>query len=549
MVEGLPEVVPAETTEVTVQAASEAAGVPQSPAAPCETPIAEQASTEEASEPETSVPVADPARSDPRAHGPSVVLIIDPDAVSRRFAEISFGRRGDLRVKTAPDGASALELVAADPVHLILSETEFADMSGLQLLRRFEKEGRLRGVPFVFLSADGRATTKSASFAAGADDFLVKPCDGEVLSTRVRALIARERRVAAERQTSSYGLAGRFSELACADLLMLLEYGQRSGTVFVACDDGTGTLSVNEGQVVHAVFGTLVGPRALAEVAARTEGQFEFTPGACPIARTHWTIVAETSVPPPVSHSVTARYFAPQVEEPTIVVGLAPTPVTKVAPAVPPRADTSPARVPAFVPDPGSASQIEQAILDGFALGDLTSFTAQALARWSAATPVRERFHVVLAADLKQGASAMLALAGSPTEDWILRSLGARMAAVGLEFYLRRARLLDVVLLDIREPARLRESLRRVPSVVIVAPPAGDPLALGVRARIEIVDLVSQLSPPAVLVLGNPSLKKAFRALGTETVIRCLPSALGEDGADLRAVLAEGIRLCAGATR
>ncbi|HEY8923279.1 MAG TPA: response regulator [Polyangia bacterium] len=529
-------------TASTAPSGPDPAAPTEDPAAPCEF-TAEDTAVELA-----PAPAPEPPPAARRAELPSTILIVDPDAVSRRFAEIAFGRRGDVRIKTALDGAAALEIISNQPVHLIISETDFTDMNGLQFLRRLVKEGRLRGVPFVFLSADARATTKSAAFAAGADDYLVKPCDGEVLATRVRGLIARERRVAAERQTPTFALTGRFSELASIDLFALLEHGRRSGTVSIACDDTTGTFYVDDGQVVHGVFGNLVGPPAYTEVMGRTEGQFEFTPGPCPIKPPRWTIAAGSSVPAPVVRSVTAKYFAPPVDAPTIVVGLPGGPAGPIGPGRG-RGDGAAARLPAFVPDPGSAAQIEHAITDGFSLGDLMSFTERDLATWTAATPVRERFHVVLAAELAQGAQAMLALAGSPTEDWILRSLDARMAAVGLEFYLRRARLLDVLLIDVREPGRLVESLRRVPSVVIVAPPAGDPLALGVKARLEIVDLVSRLSPPALLVLGNPGLKKVFRALGRETAIRCLPGKLGEGGTDLRSLLAEGIRLCAGATR
>ena len=202
------------------------------------------------------------------------------------------------------------------------------------------------------------------------------------------------------------------------------------------------------------------------------------------------------------------------------------------------------------MPDTGAAAQIQHAIQDGFAVGDLMTFTAEDLSRWTASTPARDRFHVLLLADLSQGISAMLTLAGSPTEDWVQRSLAPRAKTLGLAFFLRRERLCDVVLVDIREPAQMRDSLRRVPSVVIVAPPAGDALAVGVKARVELADLIARLSPPAVLVLGNPVLKKALRGPGggpgTETAIRCLPTALGEPGTELRAVLAEGIRLCAG---
>lgn len=489
-------------------------------------------------------------RAEARPRTPSLVLVIDPDAVSRRFAEIALGRKGDLTVVTAVDAAGAIEILASTRVHMVVSETELADSNGLQLLRRLGQEGRLRGVPFVFLSADTRPPTRSAAFAAGADDFLVKPCDGEVLGTRARTLIARERRTIAERRPQVVGLAGRFSELACQDLLALLEHGQRSGTVSVLCDDAMGTLYVDSGQVVHAVFGSLLGPPALADVAKRAEGQFEFAPEACSIAPARRNITLMTTwLAPPDRHNVTAKYFAPSMEAPSAMAAV---PVALSVQTISPvtfAAASAPGLIPPFIPDAGSAIQIDQALSDGFTLGDLMSFDDGELAEWTVSASVRERFHVVLAADLSQGVSSMLALAGSPAEEWVLRSLRRRTSALALSFVLRRARIVDVVLIDIRNPAQVRDSLRRVPSAVIIAPPGGDPAALGVKAQVEIVEFVARMTPPAVLVLGHPTLKKAFRRPGGEAAIRCLPAALGEPTADLRIALAEAVRLCASATR
>jgi CheY-like chemotaxis protein len=494
----------------------------------------------------SGIPAVAP-RVEVRPRTPSLVLVIDPDAVSRRFAEITLGRKGDLAVITAVDAAGAAEILASTRVHLVVSETELADSNGLQLLRRLGQETRLHGVPFVVLSADARPATRSAAFAAGADDFLIKPCDGEVLGTRARTLIARERRMIAERRVQVLGLAGRFSELACQDLLALLEHGQRSGTVSVLCEDAMGTLFVDGGQVVHALFGTLVGPPALAEVAKRAEGQFEFVPEACPIAPARRNITLTTTwLAPPDTRNVTAKYFAPTTEEPAVVS--APLVAQLLSPIVL-AAPSAPTLIPPFVPDAGSATQIEQALSDGFTLGDLMSFDDAELAEWTAGASVRERFHVILAAELAQGVSSLLALAGSPAEEWVLRSLKRRTSALALSFVLRRARIVDVVLIDIRQPSRVREALRRVPSAVIVAPPGGDPAAIGVKGQVEIVEFVTRMAPPAVLILGHPTLKKAFRRPGGETAIRCLPAALGEPTADLRIALGEAVRLCASATR
>jgi hypothetical protein len=324
-----------------------------------------------------------------------------------------------------------------------------------------------------------------------------------------------------------------------------------------------GTAYLDGGRVVHAVFGNLSGPAAFTELLAETDGHFEFTPGPCPVDGQQRSIndpaqaalIREAAAAE--RRGVTAEYFAlPAGQADGDVAGpdvpgplRAPAAAAESAVAEPPPSIPVPALAPPFIPDAGAAAQIERAIKDGFTLGDLMSFTDEDLARWTAGTPARDRFHVLLIADLPQGVSAMLTLAGAPTEDWILRSLSPRLKAVGLGFFLRRERLLDVVLADIREPAQLSGSLLRVPSVVVVAPPAAHPQAVGVRARVDLGDLLRRLSPPAVLILGDPMLKKALRSPGNgsgrETAIRCLPTVLGEPGADLRAVLAEGIRLCA----
>ncbi|HVR61304.1 MAG TPA: response regulator [Polyangia bacterium] len=501
----------------------------------------------------------------PAPRGPDNVLIVDPDAVSRRFVEIALGGRSDLRLLAATDGGSALEILATTRVHLILAETDFGDMNGLQLFRRLIQETRLSGVPFVFLSADTRVTTRRAAFAAGVDDFLAKPCDGDVLATRVRALIARERRsVAAASRANSFDLGGRFAELALPDLVTFLEQGRRSGTISVACSDGLGTIFLDQGRVVHAVFGTLVGPQALMALATDPAGRFEFSLGPCRVEAAQQTITEWTQFQVMQDARAgrtkggTTKYFAvsagaSQISGPTENAAAAADPNAAAPAASRPAAPARTNLIPAFIPDPGSATLMAEAVQDGFTLGDLMSFTDEDLSRWTGATPARDRFHVLLVADLPQGISALLPLAGAPTDDWILRSLSPKVKALGLSFFLRRERLLDLVLVDIREPGRFSESLRRTPSAMIVAPPGAEPETVGVRARVELADLACRLTPPVTLVAGDAMLKKALRSItsrsGGEIAVRGLPSLLGAPGADLRTVLAEGIRLCAGARR
>jgi CheY-like chemotaxis protein len=502
----------------------------------------------------SSSPPADPAVA---AAGPApaaerrslcTVLVIDADAVSRRFVELALGRDPQLQVEGAVDGAGALEILNRSPVHLILAETELGDMNGLQFFRRLSQESRLRSVPFVFLSADARVTTKRVSFNAGVDDYLVKPCDGVELLSRVKALISRQRRLASALRTRGYTLAGDFSTLSFPDLISILELGRKSGTVSVASGDIIGSVYLDQGRVVHAVFGNLMGASAFVWMMAREEGHFEFSRGACPIEEARRTIHQSVQSLMMESARVIDTERASGTNLAVQLVGGSEAPSAPEADAALPEG-----RAAAYLPEGGSATQLEQGVRDSFTLGDLMIFTHGELARWTAKAAARERVHVLLVADLAQGVSAMLGVAGSPSERWVLGSMAPEAKVVGLAFFLRRERLIDVLLLDVRDPGVFRQSLRRTPSLVIVAPPDGDALALGIKSRVELALLVSEIAPRAVLGVGNPLLEGALRALGggfgEGVPMRCLPGALGEPAVDLRTLIAEGIRLCAGLPR
>ncbi len=485
-----------------------------------------------------------PQATRPRGDGTPVALIVDGDATSRRFVELALERSGTFVVESAKDAASALEILRSARVDLIISDTDLVDTGGLAFFRRLSHESRLRSVPFVFLSADRAVETKVAALRAGVDEYLTKPCDVAELIARMESLVSKQQRVREALRQRSYALAGDFAAMAFPEFVGIVEMGRRSGVLSVVTTTGVGNVHFDAGAIVHVAFGNLCGETAFQEIFAAPAGHFEFTPGPCSVRPEDHTIHA----------SVTALIMeAARVMDDSARISVNPPPRAVVSPrrlaTRPPFAENE--RVPALDAEPLLAAQYELALRDPFALAEMRVWSHADLGRWTRREVGRDRLHVVLVAGLSEGVSAMLALAGAPSERWVVDSLSPDQKIFGLTFYLRHERTVDVVLVDAADPAATLRALQRTPAIVLVAPPDGDLLSLGTAARVGLEDLLESLSSPAVVAVGNASLAQGMNAMRRvvdrpgETMVRCTVGALGEGADDLRGLLVKGIRLWA----
>lgn len=470
---------------------------------------------------------------------PATVLVVDPDGVSRRFVESTLSKAGNFAVETVEDAAGAIEILRNQMVDLIVTETDLRDMNGIQLVRRLAQESRLRSIPVIFLSADSRVTTKVLALKAGADDYLTKPCDAPELIARVDALIGKQRRIRDQWRRRAYNLAGDFSAIAFPDLVVILEMGRRTGTLAVGTRRAVGEVFFNEGRVVHAVFGNLVGSEAFYKLMAEGQGQFEFLPGPCEVRADAFTI--EESVTGLIMEG--ARLL--DTERHSQQLSGAPKRVSNRPPR--PALGGDAELVPPLQPTRLVAAQFEIGVSDGFTLAELRLFNYEELSKWTRAEGGRDRLHVLFLSDLAAGVSAMLSIAAPPTEKWVLGSLSAESKAFGVSFFLRHERLVDIVLVDVRNPNAFRNYLQRVPSFVIIAPPDGDFLAIGTKARVDLEGWLRHFIPPATLWVGNAALEGNVSELSAiqdgGSAIRVIQGELGAGQAELRGLLVEGIKL------
>jgi len=115
------------------------------------------------------------------------VLLVDDDALLRRSLSFSLEQAG-YRVSAAANAEDALALAARDPPDLLLLDIGLPGMDGLEALRHFRSR---MGAPVIFLTARRRELDEILGLELGADDYVTKPFDLDVLLARIKALLRR----------------------------------------------------------------------------------------------------------------------------------------------------------------------------------------------------------------------------------------------------------------------------------------------------------------------------------------------------------------------
>lgn len=120
-----------------------------------------------------------------------------------------------MRCDHAANGVAGLELVERQPPDVVLLDLHLPRLDGLRVCERLREAGR--DIPVLMLTARDALDDKLAGFAAGTDDYLVKPFELSELVVRIRALARRR--------------SGQAQRLHCADLEMHLgeRWVQRAG--------------------------------------------------------------------------------------------------------------------------------------------------------------------------------------------------------------------------------------------------------------------------------------------------------------------------------
>jgi phosphoserine phosphatase RsbU/P len=112
------------------------------------------------------------------------ILIVDDDAVCRLALGAALKKLGH-QVTSARDGSEALTVFTHSPSQVIVSDQLMPGMDGLELCRRIRAADAPQYTYFILLTIMEGKAHYLAAMKAGADDFLTKPFDMDLLSARL----------------------------------------------------------------------------------------------------------------------------------------------------------------------------------------------------------------------------------------------------------------------------------------------------------------------------------------------------------------------------
>jgi two-component system, chemotaxis family, chemotaxis protein CheY len=117
------------------------------------------------------------------------ILVVDDSQTIRRMVRAALGALPGVAFAEAGSGLRAIEILAVQPVQMLMLDLNMPDMHGLDVLKFLRSHDQYRGLPVMVLTTRGDETSREAAFKAGASAYMTKPFSPTDLLTAVKALL------------------------------------------------------------------------------------------------------------------------------------------------------------------------------------------------------------------------------------------------------------------------------------------------------------------------------------------------------------------------
>jgi two-component system chemotaxis response regulator CheY len=115
-------------------------------------------------------------------------LVVDDFSTMRRIVRNLLKELGFTNVEEAEDGAVALARLKQGGVDFVVSDWNMPNMDGLTLLQNVRADPKIKGLPFLMITAEAKKENIIAAAQAGASGYIVKPFTAATLQEKLEKI-------------------------------------------------------------------------------------------------------------------------------------------------------------------------------------------------------------------------------------------------------------------------------------------------------------------------------------------------------------------------
>ena len=122
------------------------------------------------------------------------ILLVDDDRLIQKMVSTHLERAG-YRMGIAGNGVEALALVREHVPDLVITDVRMPELNGLELTAQLRRHHLTARVPIIMFSSEASANDMVNGYSSGADEYLPKPFEIQVLEAKIQSLLRRTRPV------------------------------------------------------------------------------------------------------------------------------------------------------------------------------------------------------------------------------------------------------------------------------------------------------------------------------------------------------------------
>ncbi|MHC4217963.1 MAG: PP2C family protein-serine/threonine phosphatase [Planctomycetota bacterium] len=123
---------------------------------------------------------------------PGNLLVVDDNEMNRDMLSRRLARRGHI-VETADGGRAALDLISQRPFDVVLLDIMMPDIDGIEVLKTVRKDYSAADLPIIMATAKDESDDIVSALKLGANDYVTKPLDFQVVLARVQTQLSLKR--------------------------------------------------------------------------------------------------------------------------------------------------------------------------------------------------------------------------------------------------------------------------------------------------------------------------------------------------------------------